>query len=541
MRVSRRDLLRGLAGAAGLTGLSGCAPTRVRPITGRIVGGAHARGHRLRDGFAPAAESWSDVGVAIVGAGVAGLSTAWALDRAGVADLVVLELEDAPGGTARSGADAVTPFPWGAHYVPVPDPANRALVALLEEVGAVSGRDAAGRPVYAEDVLCRDPQERLFFHGEWYEGLYPRAGASPRDLDELRAFEAEMRRWSRWRDARGRRAFDLPRARGSDAEEARALDGTSMAAYMDAHGWRSRPLRWLVEYGCRDDFGAMLGQTSAWAGVHYFAARLGDDGQPADFLTWPEGNGRLVGRMARRAGTRLRTGALVTDVCPHDRGVDVVWHDVRAGRTQGLHARHAVFALPRFLAAHVVAPWRASPPPFLGETVYGAWMVANLRLRDRPASRGFPLAWDNVLYDSDSLGYVVATHQTGRDYGPTVLTYYLPFVDDDPAAARRRMLATPWEDWVERILADLGRAHPGLRELVENVDVYLWGHAMVRPRPSFLWSPALAASARPLGRLRFAHTDLSGMALFEEAQHWGVRAAVEILEMEGRRVPPELA
>src|SRR5207245_5471823 len=106
---------------------------------------------------------------------------------------------------------------------------------------------------------------------------------------------------------------------------------------------------------------------------------------------------------------------------PHEKGVDVVWFDARTGRAFGLRARHAVFALPRFLAAHVVAPWRGAAPPHLRETVYGSWMVANLRLRDRPAARGFPLAWDNVLYDSPSLGYVVATHQSGRDFGPTVL------------------------------------------------------------------------------------------------------------------------
>jgi hypothetical protein len=55
-----------------------------------------------------------------------------------------------------------------------------------------------------------------------------------------------------------------------------------------------------------------------------------------------------------------------------------------------------------------------------------------------------------------------------------------------------------------------------------------------------MWSEALASCARPLGRLRFAHTDLSGMALFEEAQHWGVRAAADILAQEGRRLPREL-
>jgi hypothetical protein len=153
-------------------------------------------------------------------------------------------------------------------------------------------------------------------------------------------------------------------------------------------------------------------------------------------------------------------------------------------------------------------------------------MVANLTLRDRPAGRGFPLCWDNVLYDSPSLGYIVATHQSGRDHGATVFTYYRPFVGDDPRRDREQLLATSWEEWVRGILADLAPAHPTLEELVERVDVQLWGHAMVRPRPGFLWSDALFRAAHPHGAIHFAHTDLSGMALFEEAHDRGVRAAL---------------
>jgi glycine/D-amino acid oxidase-like deaminating enzyme len=528
MRLSRRDLLAGLGAlAAGASCRRGAAPGK---IEGAIVGGAHARGHRLRGDVPGAPDAWEKVSVVVAGAGVSGLSAAWALDRAGVSDYVVLELEDDPGGTARGGRSTVTPYPWGAHYVPVPDPANRPLIALLEEVGAVAGRDAAGRPLYAEDVLCRDPQERVFFRGEWYEGLYPRVAASAADLGEMAAFEADMRRWAEWRDPRGRRAFDLPRARGADAPELRALDGVSMDAYLRGRGWTSDRLRWFVEYGCRDDFGATLAQTSAWAGIHYFAARVGESGHSADFLTWPEGNARLVAAMAARAGARLRTGALVARATPLPSGVDVVYLDARDGRLRGIHAGHAVLALPSFVARRVVDGAPRPPAP-----EYGAWMVANLTLRDRPESLGFPAAWDNVLYDSPSLGYVVATHQEGRDHGPTVLTYYQPLVDDDPRAARQRLLATPWEGWVAAILDDLAPAHRGFRALVERVDVYLWGHAMVRPRPGALWSDALSASARPAGRLHFAHTDLSGMALFEEAQYHGLRAAEEILAARGDR------
>lgn len=531
MSLSRRDLLRSLA---GLGAVACVGRPKGRRIEGSIVGGAHQRGHRLRQGFRPSPTRREEVRVAILGAGVAGLSAAWALERAGVHDFVVLELEDAPGGTARSGTGPVTPYPWGAHYVPVPPPSNRSLVALLDEIGAIESRDASGDPVYAEQMLCRDPQERLFYRGQWYEGLYPRAAATRDDTAQLEAFEKDMHAWGAWRDRAGRRGFAVPRAEGSDAAEIRALDGLSMADYLDRKGWTSPRLRWFVEYGCRDDFGTTLAQTSAYAGVHYFAARQNAHGETAEFLTWPEGNGRIVNHLASVTGARLRTGALVTEVAPGRDAVEVVYHDESTGQTVGLRAGHAIFALPRFLAAPLLTPYRGEPPAHLHETVYGSWMVANLTLRDHPAGRGFPLAWDNVLYESPSLGYVVATHQSGPDLGPTVLTYYLPLLDEDARRARTRLLETSWDEWVGRILADLGPAHPGLADLVERVDVYLWGHAMVKPRPGFLWSEALTASARPLGHLHFAHTDLSGFALFEEAHYWGTHAAQAVLASHDR-------
>lgn len=526
MPTARRDVLKALAGAAAASCVRG---PKGRAIGGSIVGGAHARGHRLREASRRAPARWEETAVAVVGGGIAGLSAAWAFTRAGLDAYVVLELEDVPGGTARSGTGPVSPYPWAAHYVPAPASTNRPLVALLDEVGAVAGRDAAGRPVWAEHVLCRDPQERVYYRGEWYEGLLPRVGLSREEGAQVEALEREMLRYARWRDAEGRRAFDLPRARSSSAPETTGLDRESMAAFLDRHGWTAPRLRWFVEYGCRDDFGTTLAQTSAWAGVHYFASRVAEGGdEHAEFLTWPEGNGRVVAHLAALAGPRLRTGALVADVVPKDGVVEVVWEDAR-GETHGVRAEHVVLALPRFLVPRVLAPWRERWPAERAGATYGAWMVANLTLRDRPRTRGFPLAWDNVVYGSPALGYVVATHQTGRDQGPTVFTYYLPLLDDDPRQSRTRLLETPWDRWVEAILADLGPSHPGLRDLVETVDVYLWGHAMVRPEPGTLFAPGLAAAAAPFGRVHFAHTDLSGFALFEEAQYWGVHAAEAVL------------
>ena len=156
-------------------------------------------------------------------------------------------------------------------------------------------------------------------------------------------------------------------------------------------------------------------------------------------------------------------------------------------------------------------------------------MVANLFLRDRPRSNGFPMAWDNVLYDSPSLGYVVATHQRGLDHGPTVFTYYYPLTDEDPRTARARLLETGWSSWADVALTDLTRAHSDIRVQCERLDVMRWGHAMIRPRPGFVWSGARMKAAQPFRGIHFANTDLSGVPLFEEAFYHGIRAAEEVL------------
>jgi hypothetical protein len=133
-----------------------------------------------------------------------------------------------------------------------------------------------------------------------------------------------------------------------------------------------------------------------------------------------------------------------------------------------------------------------------------------------------------VLYDSPSLGYVCATHQRGRDFGPTVFTYYLPMIDDDPRAGRKRLHDASFEQLAETVCSDLERAHADLRACLSRIDLCRFGHGMVQPRVGHVFQPARRAAALPVQSIHFAHSDLSGIALFEEAFHHGVRAAREV-------------
>jgi protoporphyrinogen oxidase len=541
--VTRREILAAFLGVPAA--IAGCHSESPREhLAGTIVGASNDFGHRLRNGERPTppADRWERKAVVIVGGGIAGLASAWRFRQAKFNDFLVLELEEAAGGNSRSGSSPVAPFPWGAHYVPAPLSENRLLIRLLDEMGVLEGRDTQGRPVVAEQFLCRDPQERIFYKGRWYEGLYLHAGASPEDLAQFEAFNAEVDRWVAWRDSRGRRAFAIPVANGSDDAEVTALDRLSVAEWLDQHGWTSPRLRWLVNYACRDDYGTTAADTSAWAGVFYFASRLAKPGAEAQpLITWPEGNGRLAGYLHEHARANVRLGVMAIELIPTDAAgqhrVDVVAVDRATNQVAGFHADQVIFAAPHFLTRHLLRPYQDDAPRHVAAFEYGSWMVANLFLKDRPPGRGFPLAWDNVLYESPSLGYVVATHQLGMDRGPTVFTYYYPLCDANPHAARKQLLGMDWETCADVALADLTRAHPEIQSLVERLDVMRWGHAMIRPRPGFVWGGARAQAARPFRGVHFAHSDLSGVSLFEEAFYHGVRAAEAVLAARGVAAP----
>ena len=79
MTISRRGVLIGSAGVAAGAGAIGWQMLGDEAPSATLGGADVARGHRLRDGRFPESSRTEEVGIAIVGGGVAGLSAGWTL------------------------------------------------------------------------------------------------------------------------------------------------------------------------------------------------------------------------------------------------------------------------------------------------------------------------------------------------------------------------------------------------------------------------------------------------------------------------------
>ena len=212
------------------------------------------------------------------------------LPKPGYSDFALLELEDSTGGNARSGRNAVSAYPLGAHYLPVPNREATALRQMLRGFGIITG-EADGAPVYDPYQLCADLDERLLWRGGWQEGLYPASGLTTDDIAQRDRFNAAMAAFRAATGADGKPAFAIPRAFSSNDPHYTALDAQSFAQWLDGEGYTSPVLRAYLRYGCRDDYGTEPEQLSAWAGIHYFAGRRG---------LGSRGRGRPRTHMARR-------------------------------------------------------------------------------------------------------------------------------------------------------------------------------------------------------------------------------------------------
>ncbi|WP_374244270.1 NAD(P)-binding protein [Zoogloea sp.] len=530
----RRWMQAGLA-AGALAALPGCRQLRGFGIPVTVLRPGMDAGHALRDATAlPAPTREIRCGVAILGSGIAGLTAAWRLAKEGVDDFLLLEGPE-PLGNAAAGAmtspSGPIPHPRGAHYLPLPSMESATVREILFEQGAIEADPFGSHPRFAETALVHAPDERLLFGGQWHEGLLPTDAVGPLEAAQHRRFLAFVGELTHRRGADGKRLFSVPLVASSVDADWRRLDGVVFRDWLVAQGYTSPTLHTWLDYVCRDEYGAGSDRVSAWFGLHYFASRGGRAANAADgaLLTWPDGLAGIArGLLARvPAERRLPGHALRVEEA---RGGVTVLCATPAGVVR-IHARRAICAMPLHVAARVVAgirnlgfdPARHQPPQ-------APWLVANFLLDGFPAESGDePLAWDNVVHGSPGLGWVVATHQLIRAARPahTVFTAYRALADSTPADARQRLASASADALLDLAGGDLRAAYGELalwrRTLA--VEIAVRGHGMATPVPGSLGNAGLAALRAADGPVLFAHSDLSGYSVFEEAVWWGEQAA----------------
>jgi hypothetical protein len=497
------------------------------------------QGHHLRDlrSLADPTET-VETDVLIAGSGIAGLTAAWQLKKHGIKDVLMVGGPEWHG-NAAAGQDGELAFPTGAHYLPLPSMESRHVREMLAEFGFLQGDPYALRPTFDERYLVHAPAERVLYRGAWQDGYLPTEDVSAAERAEHDKFFGIVDWYSRARGSDGRRAFAVPLEMSSNDEDFRKLDQLSFNAWLNAAELNAPTLRWYLNYCCRDDYGRHYDEISAWAGLHYFCSR---DGQAANaergaVLTWPQGLEALASRLEQAASVQrawadasvakleVVDGAVeATVLAPHDG----VWRVVR------VKARQAIAAMPLFVLQHVFPG--LSGYGFVSSRdvpAYAPWMVSNFIMRAFPEEQaGAALAWDNVIFKEPGLGYVVSTHQDIRMSRPTrtAFTAYQALSDLEPNAARQWLDRASAAELTDLAAKDLRLAYGWRLPLcVERVAITVRAHAMAVPEPGFLSNPGRMALRNTGGPIYFAHSDLSGLSLFEEAAWWGHSAAARAM------------
>jgi hypothetical protein len=99
----------------------------------------------------------------------------------------------------------------------------------------------------------------------------------------------------------------------------------------------------------------------------------------------------------------------------------------------------------------------------------------------------------------------------------------------EPDVARRWLQSASNSDLARAASQDLRLAYGWRLPLcTEQLAITVRAHAMAVPVPGFLTNAGRMALRAAAGPLFFAHSDLSGLSLFEEAAWWGYRAARQI-------------
>jgi len=450
---------------------------------------------------AGSAASPREVEVLVVGAGLAGLTAARALDRAGMS-VAVLEARDRVGGRTWSRRAGGATFDLGGQYV---GEKQTRVQALARELGLTEVPTPHTGRTWIELAGRRTS----------YSGGVPKLPIST--LLQVQLFISLLDR-----AARG-----IPPGEPWNASAAARLDGQTVESWFrrftfghSAHAMLRLTNR--MTFGAEADEMSLLSllqYTSSARGLGYMTSIEG--GSQQGYLV--EGTQSLSLGIAEKLGDRVVLGAPVRRIAQDESGVTL------HGNGGSWRARHAIVAMPPLLAGGI--DYEPALPPArtaLTQRFPMGAVIKCIALYERAfwRERGFS---GEVISDAGAVGYALDSTKSGG--GPPALVGFIE------GAAARTWSGRP-EERRRTVLAELARFF-GDEALapVEYFDQDWVAEPWTRgcsagfavPGTLSRYGPALRA---PCGRIHWAGSETARewFGYMEGAIESGERAAAEVLE-----------
>jgi monoamine oxidase len=484
--ASRRVFLRTSSAAAVGAALGGCAARRPARLA-------------------------SPEPVLVVGAGIAGLTTAWRLHQAGV-PVRVLEAQNRVGGRMLSlrghFADGQV-AELGGELI---DTGHEKIRALCGELG-----------IALDDLADEDPKvasETWFFGGqrrtdeEVVEAFRPVAARIQADLATL---------------GEGDITYRTPQG-------AEALDRMTLAAWLDAAGvtgW----MRALLDVAYATEYGLETAEQSALNLLQLI------DPEPEPFRIFGEsderfhvrgGNDAIVTELGRRLGSRIETSRTLEAIGRRPDG-RLALSVRQGGRSHVIDTAYAVLTLPFTLLRDVrldveLPPVKRKAVAELGYGTNAKLMVgfAERVWRTRHATNGsvmsdlpFQSTWETSRHQAGRAG--ILTNFTGARHGVELGQGTAA----QQAAALVRDLETVWPG--------IAAARAGQKEVRFHWPSHPWTKGSYASYKAGQWTTIAGAEAEPVDGLYFAgeHCSLAAQGFMEGGCETGEAAAAALLERMG--------
>lgn len=430
--------------------------------------------------------------VVVVGAGLAGLSAAWELERRGW-ETTVLEARDRIGGRCHTlrGFAGGQIAEAGGEFI---DTTHREMRRFAKLFG-LRLDDVRGEERY-EDIAYVNGRRQA------YEQFFGRQTGS-----EIERFYAEA-----WRLGRRLDPAD-PSAGGA------AYDRYSAAEFIDRLGIAGRP-REILDRELRDDFAIEPEKLSLLFLLIENKVTWNTPESGVEALHVHGGNDRIASGFARRLRQAPHLGALVTEVRTTSKGVTILTgneefegdHVVLSAALPGLRGVRFAPALPDAVAGAV------------RELQYGPVTKTPIQY-GRRFWRAEGLSGDTFTDLTFSTSWEATVSQAGR---PGILMTYASG-DAGLAAA-----GAPKPERIDETAAQLDRVYPGSRAERGNATSIAWSNSPLNGGAYSAWAPGQVndfwtAIRRSYGPIHFAgeHTAVQ-CGYMEGALESGLRAARQI-------------